>query len=178
MNGIIFKLFKSFIVENYDYVGWNKIQEIFLMKLNGGFGSYNEFYTLVQMAKDILREDDQEILKKFGQFCFLYLLENSLLERPKNGELADVFFYSDPLLNLKVKKLNNIEKLGWEIDGQLKVSEELRSEDGKSLFYSFFRGFLNEGDKYYNNEVSVENLDNSQLISDSCKITVFVNNAS
>lgn len=175
MNGIVFKLFKRFIVQKFDYIGWTQIQDTFFHKEDSHLGSQSEFFVLLRMASDILREPQTELLQKFGKYCFLHLLEHSSLEKDED-DLADVFFYSDPLLNLKVKKLSDIDELGWEIDGELKVIKEEIKRDGKSAFCSFINGFLNEGDKYYNHTISLDHFQSTPDEYDSCKITVFVNN--
>lgn len=176
MNGILFNLFRLFIVNTYDYVGWTKIQEIAMNKKHGEEGTEKDFFYLLTIAKDILDEEQLSMLKKFGQFCFLHLLENSLLKDVQKEKNSDMFLYSDSLINLKIQRLNQSHQLGWEIDGQIKFSNENVSSKEKSVFRHFIDGFISEGDKYYGKNLSLDLLQSAPEKYDSCKIKVLVDN--
>ena len=176
MNGIIFNLFRLFIVNTYDYIGWSKIQEIAMNKKNGEKGTEKDFFYLLSIATDILGEEEMDMLQKFGKYCFIHLLENSLLEKKKVVEKEiNLFLYSDDLINLKIKKLNERDQFGWEIDGMLKFTNEGLFKKEKSIFCEFINGFLAEGDRYYDHSISLAHMKNTVMTYDSCKIRVFVN---
>ena len=105
MTGIVLKLFNSFIIQNFNYLGWTKVQETAILKSGGSQGEQIELNPLIKLASDILRINQSELVFLFGRFCFLNFLENSTLGELKEEEDSDIFFYSDALLSLKIKKL-------------------------------------------------------------------------
>ena len=174
MTGIVLKLFNSFIIQNFNYLGWTKVQETAILKSGGPQGEQIELNPLIKLASDILRINQSELVFLFGRFCFLNFLENSTLGELKEEEDSDIFFYSDALLSLKIKKLKEEQRNGWELDGRIKFSESEEFYDNGSLpFHEFVKGFLREGKKYYQHKFSFNKTGDSIFHRESCKITFF-----